>query len=278
MRRWLAMLTGLRRLNSLRERLSTGVVQPNGFLTTKLLEYLPDLGLQSTIGMPGSSSAEQGLPASTLPTLVYKARSIEEALQARPEIIPSLEFIARTVATLCAIDTVGNIPEAFAVLVLDNFEITRCFRTIRVSATNEEADAIIVGNELGKTFTVLLSDTNYATTRLKIGYAYHTRYPELILHTPSQSIYDRRPKNRERWLQKATQAYDIDLYTHSRWKKGTVSTRLIEEGRAVLNGRQIQVNLSAQSGIDIIETKVYNELGKCIVRCLRMVEQPTIVT
>ena len=121
-------------------------------------------------------------------------------------------------------------------------------------------------------FTVSLPGTSYPLVRLAISYARDQRYPVLLLRTPSQSAYDRRPQQRSNWLQKALPSYDVDLYTYSRWKKGTVHTRSIT-APLIIEGQQLHVTLSAGTGGSLLETAVYDEWDCCLVRCIHPVEQ-----
>ncbi|GAB4449675.1 MAG: hypothetical protein OHK0015_54940 [Chloroflexi bacterium OHK40] len=248
----------------LRLSTTTASIIPSRRVLADLLALLPDGPLAQAISDLAMSPAPT---LDTLPALSQAARELDAQLARVPgaaaQLLPLHE-------ALCAVIAAATIVDAGTPATLDlrisGLPALRYIEQIRMPTRPGDTPTVIVGPGEAR---VTFAGSTYITSRIQLTYGESQLYPRLRMRTPSRCPDDPRPIERNSWIQKPREPYDLEIYTHSRRYKGRIHTR-DEPLPLSLVGAGLQLTFPTQAASLVLITTISDEEGEPLGRCLRL--------
>jgi hypothetical protein len=224
-----------------------------------------------------SQSVAEGTPAATmLATLTRIAQTISAQLDEQPQLARQIDERHAVLTAIQAIHTLAgdDAPDRIdiqidALTLFDYIEQIYITSTqtepsmldaATSSTTDDKPDTILVATQPDRDVSVTFKGHHYIERRTTITYQHGQRHPRLQVRMPMKSAIDQRPYERTHWIQKATSAYDLDLYTYQNRRMGHIETRPIAVP-ARISGQRLSLIFRLPTDTHMIETSLLDDQG-----------------
>jgi len=276
MERVLSMLISALKVAALREEPSLVVVVPTAEVWAAALAGLPLEQSDHEELVELSRRLANGMRvAAILATLNRIAQTIIAQIDEQPQLAREIDERHAVLAAILAIHTLASDDATDRIDVrIDSLALFDYIEQIYIksrqaapsSATDDKPDTILVVARPDREVSVTFKGHHYIERRTTITYRHDQRHPQLHIRTPTKSAIDQHPNERKHWLQKASSAYDLDVYTYQNRQMGHIQTRPISTLSRIV-GRQLDLTFSLPVNTQLQATSLLDgqrELTQCI--------------